>query len=74
MLASLAGYVHSLARGGDLAVVLWAGVQVVVVGSQPCLAQLARLLRGEHAQRSAHLHSHTIVVCFTRLEGPAVTA
>lgn len=42
---------------GDLAVVLGAGIQVVIVGSEAGLSQLLRLLGRQHAQRGAHLHA-----------------
>ena len=43
------------AGAGDLAVVLGACVQVVVVGCQPGLPQLLCLVWRQHAQRGAHL-------------------
>mmetsp|Transcript_34794 Transcript_34794/g.88138 ORF Transcript_34794/g.88138 Transcript_34794/m.88138 type:complete len:329 (+) Transcript_34794:387-1373(+) len=46
-----------LAAGGHLAVELGRGVQVVVVRGEPRVAQLARLLGRQHAQRGAHLHA-----------------
>lgn len=44
-----------LPGAGDLAVVLWAGVQVVIVRGQAGLPKLLCLLWRQHAQRGAHL-------------------
>lgn len=48
-----------LSAGSDFGIVLRAGVQVVVVGGEASCSQLLRLLRSEHAQRSADLHIQT---------------
>ena len=70
-----------LPRGGDLAVELGAGVQIVVVGGEPRVPQLGGLRVVQHAQRGAHLQvqradlahhlQHAAPLAGAHLRGPA---
>ena len=56
-LCSIFTHTHGKHRPKASAAPTRAGVQVVVVSRQARLAQLRRLLGGQHAQRGAHLHA-----------------